>query len=89
MKDCPTEAYSPYGDLKLGKPESLIKETMKPYCKMVPDSVYGQMSVQALIDQEICPPWYLLSTDVLGWCIPLTVQLNNEVGFLRNVILTQ
>jgi len=80
VKKCPTEAYSPYGDLKLGKPEFLIKEKMRPYCKLVSDAMYQQMSVQKLIDQEICPPWYLPSTAVLGWCIPISISINSNDG---------
>ena len=73
VNQCPQENYSPLGALKLGEPEFNIKRKMKPYCRLVSEEVFSQ-DVKTLIEKEICPPWYLKSTEILGRCFPASMQ---------------
>jgi len=74
VEECPKETYSPIGALKLGiESESTIKRKMKPYCRLVNEEVFRK-DVKTLIDQEICPPWYLKSTEILGRCFPASME---------------
>jgi len=77
VKKCPQENYSPLGALKLGESEFTIKKKMKEYCKPVSEEEF-QQDVQTLINKEICPPWYLKSTEVLGRCFPDIQPAKNE-----------
>jgi hypothetical protein len=44
---------------KLGaEPEPLIKAKMRPYCSPLPEPEYARLSVQQLVNNNICPPWY-------------------------------
>ena len=35
---------------------------------------YRELSVRQLVEQEVCPPWYLTSTPVLGRCLPFKLN---------------
>ena len=82
VKDCPSATYSPLLASKTpGISEEVIKDTMKPYCNVIDDvnytglnvvnsSAFRRLRVQELIDKEVCPPWYLPSTALLGRCFP-------------------
>ena len=81
VKDCPSATYSPYLESKIPGSEDVIKRTMKPYCNVIDDvnytglnvvnsSAFDRLSVQELIAKEVCPPWYLPSTALLGRCFP-------------------
>eukprot|EP00091_Calanus_sinicus_P007089 TRINITY_DN1798_c0_g1_i2.p1 TRINITY_DN1798_c0_g1~~TRINITY_DN1798_c0_g1_i2.p1 ORF type:complete len:344 (-),score=69.57 TRINITY_DN1798_c0_g1_i2:1062-2093(-) len=88
VKECPTENYSPLGALRLGINEDIIKKKMKPYCRPVSDEQFKQ-GVKTLVDKEICPPWYLKSTEILGRCFPASMQAaennTNEEVIVRKV----
>jgi hypothetical protein len=59
VEKCPTETYTPLGMAKLGaEPEPLIKAKMRPYCSPLPEPEYARLSVQQLVNNNICPPWY-------------------------------
>ena len=73
MNKCPEENYSPLGQAKLGTNQQEIKQTMKPYCRPVSDTEFDQ-DVETLVRKEICPPWYLKSTEILGRCFPVSIQ---------------
>ena len=73
VKECPKENYLGLGADKLigiGGGEESDKEKMKPYCKKIDEGKFQEFSVKELIANEICPPWYLKSTEILGRCFP-------------------
>jgi hypothetical protein len=39
-------------------PEHCIKAKMRPYCSPLPEPEYARLSVQQLVNNNICPPWY-------------------------------
>ena len=54
---------------------------MRPFCNVIDDDTYSglnvvssstfrSMNVSDLINKEVCPPWYLQSTELLGRCFP-------------------
>jgi hypothetical protein len=59
VESCPKETYTPLGMAKLGESESAIKERMRPYCIPTNQAEYNRLSVQQLINNKICPPWYV------------------------------
>ena len=79
MKECPKEKYSPLGDLAIvGREESAVKEKMRPFCVQMSDSEWREKSARNLIEEHMCPTWWLPSNPVLGRCLPLVVT--NEGG---------
>jgi len=79
VEECPDNTYSPLAYLKLGESEVSIKEKMRPYCKLVADDIYKSKSVESLIKEEICPPWWVKSTEVLGRCFPSILPANEVI----------
>jgi len=74
VQKCPEENYSPLADAKLGvTSQQKIKIRMKPFCKKVSDETFNQ-DVETLVRKEICPPWYLKSTEILGRCFPASIK---------------
>jgi len=70
VSSCPTTSYSPLAaaTAKLETEES-IKEKMAPFCApQIANS--SSLTVKELVDQSICPAWYLSSTEILGRCLP-------------------
>jgi len=55
-----------------------IKKRMKPYCKQIDASDWASASAMDLINQKICPPWVLPSTDVIGRCLPTLVETGDS-----------
>jgi len=79
VEKCPDEMYSPLAVLKFGGgSEDDIKTKMRPYCKLVDDSIFGSKSVATLIKEEICPPWWVKSTEVLGRCFPTVIDKESK-----------
>eukprot|EP00092_Neocalanus_flemingeri_P022536 GFUD01024438.1.p1 GENE.GFUD01024438.1~~GFUD01024438.1.p1 ORF type:complete len:770 (+),score=149.75 GFUD01024438.1:193-2502(+) len=77
VNKCPDENYSPLGEAKLGTNQQQIKERMKPFCKPVSDEQFKQ-DVETLVQKEICPPWYLKSSEVLGRCFPVSMKAEDN-----------
>jgi len=77
VQKCPQESYSPLADAKLGTSQQKIKNRMKPYCKKVSDDTFNQ-DVETLVRKEICPPWYLKSTEILGRCFPASIKTDTN-----------
>ena len=51
--------------------QQIIKTKMKPFCtSAVTDKEFEQKPVQKLVYDGQCPPWYLVSSPVLGRCLP-------------------
>jgi len=85
VEKCPQENFSPLAEAKktekfgtsVGMSQQEIKDRMMPFCKPVD---FGDRDVKTLVDEEICPPWYLKSSDLLGRCFPtgVTVSSSNQ-----------
>jgi len=85
VEKCPDENFSPLAEAKksslggslVGMSEQEIKNKMKPYCK--PENLEDR-DVVTLVNEEVCPPWYLKSSDLLGRCFPasLSAGSNNQ-----------
>ena len=73
VSKCPQENYSPAGARLAGVDEQEIKLKMKPYCKPHDDT----KSLDQLLEEEICPKWYVESTAFVGRCFPF---LNSVMG---------
>jgi len=67
---CPSSTYSAYGSSALGRGEDEIKDTIFPFCNVETRDQLNTATVKQLIDNHICPPWYLSSTSVFGRCFP-------------------
>jgi len=79
VSECPHESDSPLFNTTIGKPDAEIKEKMKNFCKR--DIFNGDLkdhSVKKLIQDGICPPWYLKSDPILGYCLPLTMHTEDK-----------
>jgi len=86
VEKCPEETYSPVFQARSGKNEDEIKKEMEPFCKKGADLKTD--SVRTLVDKGICPPWYLASSSLFGYCLPTsiakgnkTIELVRRVGF--------
>jgi len=74
VNECPGSNFFPLMALKAGEGEESIKARMRPFCQPVSDGVMRAKTVEDLVTEEICPPWYLKSTAILGRCFPFTIQ---------------
>lgn len=70
VSHCPNETYSAYRSLAEGVDEGSIKERMYPYCNVQNKHDLHKYSVEQLIQNEICPPWYIASSSLFGRCFP-------------------
>jgi len=76
---CPDESYSPLFNAETGKTsETEIKRRMKDFCRMDKMEEFNKFSVKKLVQEGICPPWYLQSSDILGYCLPINMHKDNE-----------
>ena len=50
---------------------------------------YRDLSVRQLVEQEVCPPWYLTSTPVLGRCLPFKLNSTDTEDKKEVKIITQ
>jgi len=80
VSHCPNETYSPYGAGKLQQSEAAIKARMRSYCDLKDQETLDRLSVDQLIEQKICPAWYLKSTSVFGRCFPDVVPAGHSTG---------
>ena len=70
VSSCPTTSYSPLAAATANlETEEFIKEKMARFCApQIANS--SSLTVKELVDQSICPAWYLSSTEILGRCLP-------------------
>ena len=59
--------------------EDDIKAKLRPFCQPNRESEIREKSVQSLVTEEICPPWYLESTAVLGRCLPFNIDPSDDI----------
>jgi len=56
-----------------------IKKRVKPFCTIaLSDQELREKSVEDLVHSGQCPPWYLISSPVLGRCLPFTKKKHND-----------
>ena len=70
VASCPTTSYSPLAAAAANiESQAAIKKKVAPFCgpRMANST---NLSVQQLVDQSICPAWYLPSQELLGRCLP-------------------
>jgi len=80
VSNCPNESASPLFDAETErKSEAEIKESMKDFCRMDKMNEFNTLSVKELVKEGICPPWYLQSSDVLGYCLPINMHKENGI----------
>merc|ERR1719369_2332111 len=72
VPECPKENYSPLSSATLGlENQETIKTRIRPYCTSdLTEKDLEEKSVQELVHEGQCPPWYISSTPVLGRCLP-------------------
>jgi len=79
VENCPKEHYYP---LASRDDEKTIKEKLKPYCRKLlteqERNDFEKDDIKTLIRKEICPPWYLKSTEILGRCFPANIDTTNS-----------
>jgi len=76
---CPDETFSPREQLQMDDPdEDRIKKKMIDYCQPNRTEEIKAKSVKTLIDEEICPAWYIKSTAILGRCFPFFTKDNED-----------
>jgi len=79
VEKCPDENFSPLAEAKktevggslVGMSQQEIKDKMRPYCKPVN---LDEKDVKTLVKEDICPPWYIKSADLLGRCFPTAMS---------------
>ena len=70
VASCPTTSYSPLAAaLANVETEAAIKKKVAPFCAPEMAS-FANLSVKQLVDQSICPAWYLSSAELMGRCLP-------------------
>jgi len=87
VSHCPDETFSAYGSLEAGVAEHSIKDRIFPYCNVQNRSDLDGRSVKQLIQDEICPPWYITSSSLFGRCFPSSS--NNSVTTNEKIIRAQ
>ena len=89
VASCPTTSYSPLAAaLANVETEAAIKEKVAPFC--TPEMANSaNLSVKQLVDQSICPAWYLSSTELLGRCLPNINQGEEEDDAVQQVNQTK
>jgi len=75
---CPDESYSPLFNAETGTSEAEIKRKMKDFCRMDKMEEFNRLSVKKLVQEGICPPWYLESSNFLGYCLPINMHKENQ-----------
>ena len=74
VASCPTASYSPLAAALANiETEAAIKEKVAPFCAPEMANLVN-LSVKQLVDQAICPEWYLSSKELLGRCLPNVSQ---------------
>jgi len=68
---CPTQTYAATTGLQ---PQQAVKERVAPYCLDPELALHPDYSVARLVEEGVCPAWYLASSEVMGRCIPDTGQ---------------
>lgn len=90
VEKCPDDNFSPLAEIKkpspFGMSEGAIKAKMKPYCK--PEDL-ADSSVETLIKDEICPPWWLKSSDVLGRCFPASFSQGDKEDQGNEIVINK
>ena len=70
VASCPTTSYSPLAAaLANVETEAAIKKKVAPFCAPEMAS-FANLSMKQLVDQSICPAWYLSSAELMGRCLP-------------------
>jgi len=80
VQQCPQESYSPSAARLAGENEEKIKQKMKPYCKPHDDS----KTLDQLLEEEICPKWYVESNALVGRCFPFLSSVTGRSGEQEN-----
>ena len=80
VKQCPKENYSPSAARLAGENEQKIKQKMEPYCKPHDDT----KTLDKLLEEEICPKWYVESTALVGRCFPFLSSVTGRSGDQEN-----
>merc|ERR550519_283297 len=72
VKRCPDENYFPLGLAVSGVPgDAILKAKIREFCSLDMDKKENRnKTVKQLIEENICPPWYLKSTAMWGRCFP-------------------
>ena len=89
VASCPSTSYSPLAAARANiETEAAIKEKVAPFC--APEmSNFANFSIEHLVDQSICPAWYLSSTEIIGHCLPHHISQGKEDQAVKEVNQTQ
>ena len=81
VASCPTTSYSPLAAALANiETEAAIKKKVAPFCAPEMAS-FANLSMKQLVDQPICPAWYLSSAELMGRCLPNISHGDENVSF--------